>query len=74
MLDGLGPGLSPATDLTEPAARLAKGNDLQSIALRRRRSERLEYFFQPRNEEVLRAVVENAARLFELIDRHNSGR
>jgi len=69
LLDGLGPGLSPATDLREPAARLAKGSDLRSIALRRRRSERLEYFFQPRSEDILRAVVENAARLFELIDR-----
>ena len=66
-------GISPADSLSQAANRVA-GSDIQSVVLSRRKSERLEYFFQPRSEEVLRAVVENAARLLELIDRHNSGR
>lgn len=70
ILGGLGPGISPVGDLSDIAERLAKTRDVRSIALTRRKSERLEYFFQPQSEEVLRTVVENAARLFELIDRH----
>lgn len=69
LLKGLWSGISPAGDLSKASARLANRNDVQSIALSRAKAERLEYFFCPQNEKVLRAVVENAARLFELIDR-----
>jgi len=72
LLQGLWTGVSPANGLDDAAAKLAARSDVQSIVLSRRKSERLEYFFQPHNEEVLRAVVENAARLFELIDCHHS--
>jgi len=68
LLQGLWTGISPAEDLSGTAAILAGRTDVQSIALRRRKSERLEYFFRPQTEEMLRAVVENAARLLELID------
>ncbi len=70
VLRGAGPLVSPADNLWGTAVSLAKNPDLQSIALRRRKSERLIYYFQPQSEETLRAVVENAARLFELIDHH----
>lgn len=73
LLEGLRSGISPARDLSRTAAILASRADVQSIALSRRKSERLEYFFCPQNEEVLRAIVENAARLFELIDQRRSG-
>jgi len=66
-------GISTTDSLSQAANRVVS-SDVQSVVLSRRKSERLEYFFQPRSEQVLRAVVENAARLLELIDRHNSGR
>jgi hypothetical protein len=70
LLRGLYPGISPTEDLSEKAAILAGRADVQSIALSRRKLERLEYFFHPTGEEVFRTVVENAAKLFELIDQH----
>jgi len=73
LLEGLCSGISPARDLSKVSAILAARANVQSIALSRRKSERLEYFFCPQNEEVLRAIVENAARLFELIDQKNQG-
>jgi len=68
LLSGLWSGISPVGDLSKASAILVSRTDVGSIALSRRKSERLEYFFRPRNEEVLKAVVENAARFFELID------
>lgn len=68
LLRGLWTAISPARDLSQAAAILAGRADVGAIALSRKKSERLEYFFRPRNEEVLKAVVENAARFFELID------
>jgi hypothetical protein len=68
LLRGLWSGISPTEDLSGKATILAGRTDVQSIALSRKKSERLEYFFRPQTEDILRAVVENAARLFELID------
>ncbi|MCL0079930.1 DEAD/DEAH box helicase family protein [Dehalococcoidia bacterium] len=66
---GWGGSVSAARELT-PIARslLNSGTATTGLALSRRKAERLEYFFRPQSEEVMRAVVENAARLFELID------
>lgn len=61
-------GVSPAQDLSEQASLWRSEDDVQAICLRRRKSERLEYFFCPQGEEVLRATIENGARFFELID------
>jgi hypothetical protein len=68
LLRGLWSGISPTEDLSGKATILARTTDVQSVALSRRKSERLEYFFRPQTEEILRAVVENTARFLELID------
>jgi len=68
---GWGGSVSVAGELTPAAwSLLNSGTTTTGLALSRRKAERLEYFFRPQSEEVLRAVVENAARLFELIDLH----
>jgi len=72
LLQGLWSGISPARGLSRAAAIMAERRDVRSIALSRRKSERLEYFFRPQTEEMLRAVVENAARFLELIDLHRA--
>ena len=69
ILRGLWAGISPAEDLSNKASLLTRREDVEAICLSRRKSERLEYFFCPRTENVLRALVENAARFFELIDK-----
>jgi hypothetical protein len=64
-------GVSTAQDLSEQASLWSSEDDVQAICLRRGKSERLEYFFCPQKEEVLRATIENAARFFELIDQRS---
>jgi len=72
LFQGLWSEISPARDLSRASAILASRNDVQSIALSRRKSERLEYFFCPPTEDVLRTIVENAARFLELIDQRRA--
>lgn len=53
----------------ETLSLLYSETEVRGISLSRKKSEKLEYLFRPQSLEVLKVMIENAARLFELLNR-----